>query len=311
MTEHTSSTGSGAETDGQPRYCPGCGRPVRPGSQFCTGCGRATSPVQSMVPPPVPAGRRAGQKPVQKLRRGRGRVFPTAIGAVVGTIALGGIAAGVIFVAKPFGPHKPVASTATIRPRASAPAGPGASAGPDIASNPASSPAGLTGAAGSTGSASPSGSSGTAAERQAAVSLSALLSQSGGERDQVNAAFNDVGQCGPDIAQDVQTFQDAATSHKQLLSQLDSVPGLQSLPQPMITDLRAAWQASASADSDFARWAQDQLGDGCSPDNQTDPNYEAANGPDVQATASKTAFVQLWNPLATSYGLPTYSQGDL
>jgi hypothetical protein len=230
----------------------------------------------------------------------------------VGTIALGGIAAGVIFVAKPFGPHKPVASTANIRPRASAPAGPGASAAPDLASSPASAPTALTGAAGSTGSGSPTGSSGTAApERQAAVSLSALLSQSGSDRDQVNAAFNDVGQCGPDLAQDVQTFQDAAASHKQLLSQLDSVPGLQSLPQPMITDLRTAWQSSASADSDFALWAQDQLGDGCSPDNQTDPNYVAANGPDLQATASKTAFVQLWNPLATSYGLPTYSQGDL
>jgi hypothetical protein len=230
----------------------------------------------------------------------------------VGTIALGGIAAGVIFVAKPFGPHKPVASTANIRPRASAPAGPGASAAPDLASSPASAPPALTGAAGSTGSGSPTGSSGTAApERQAAVSLSALLSQSGSDRDQVNAAFNDVGQCGPDLAQDVQTFQDAAASHKQLLSQLDSVPGLQSLPQPMITDLRTAWQSSASADSDFALWAQDQLGDGCSPDNQTDPNYVAANGPDLQATASKTAFAQLWNPLATSYGLPTYSQGDL
>jgi hypothetical protein len=65
------------------------------------------------------------------------------------------------------------------------------------------------------------------------------------------------------------------------------------------------------ADDDFARWAQDQVTSGCSAASTSDPNYAAADEPDLQATSSKTAFVQLWNPLAQAYGLATYAQSDL
>jgi hypothetical protein len=138
-----------------------------------------------------------------------------------------------------------------------------------------------------------------------------MLAQSEIDRQAVNAAYNDVGQCGPDLTQDIQTFRTAAASHDQLLNRLAGMPGLSALPQTMVQDLSSAWQASATADGDFARWAQDQVANGCSPDNQSDPNYAAANGPDLQATRSKTAFVQLWNPLAQSYGLQTYRQSNL
>ena len=79
----------------------------------------------------------------------------------------------------------------------------------------------------------------------------------------------------------------------------------------MEQDLRAAWQASASADSDYAQWAQNQLVNGCTASNRADPGYRAANAPNQRATANKTAFVRQWNPLARAYGLPTYSQGKL
>jgi hypothetical protein len=151
----------------------------------------------------------------------------------------------------------------------------------------------------------------TPSTQQAAVALAALLAQSVSDRLAVNAAYNDVSQCGPSLTQDVQTFQTAATSHRQLLSELATMPGLSALPQAMTQDLSSGWQASASADDDFAKWAQDQVTNGCSSANQSDPNYAAADGPDVQATNSKTAFVQLWNPLAQAYGLKTYSQSDL
>jgi hypothetical protein len=143
------------------------------------------------------------------------------------------------------------------------------------------------------------------------VNLAALLTQSVSNRQAVNAAYNDVSQCGPSLAQDVQTFQAAAASHRRLLSELAKMPGMVALPQAMVRDLSSAWQASASADDDFAKWAQDQVANGCSSASQSDPNYVAADGPDVQATTSKAAFVQLWNPLAQAYGLKTYSQSDL
>lgn len=241
-------------------------------------------------PPVPPAGPPPGFRPPP---RGGGHAFSAVLGAVGGVVALAGIAAGVIFVAHPFGIAKPTASVVTA-PQASVPAAsPAAVAGtPESASAPAV-PA-----------------RDSAAEQQAADSLSSLLSQSVSNRQQVNAAFNDVEQCGPDLAQDVQTFQDAQASRQQLLGQLTSVPGLDSLPQSMIADLQSSWQASATVDGDYVAWAQDQLGNGCSSDNQADPNYTAADAPNSQATSSKTAFVQQWNPLAQAYGLTTYSPGD-
>jgi len=147
--------------------------------------------------------------------------------------------------------------------------------------------------------------------QQAASSLAALLAQSVTDRNAVNAAYHDVQTCGSNLAQDVQTFQSAAASRKQLLDELSGMPGRAALSQPMLADLTSAWQASLKADDDFAKWAQDQVSAGCSPNNQSDPHYKAAYGPDVQATVSKKAFIRLWNSVAQTYSLTTYRQGQL
>jgi len=79
----------------------------------------------------------------------------------------------------------------------------------------------------------------------------------------------------------------------------------------MLGYLTSAWRASLAADNDFAAWAKDQVKQGCSaPNNLLDPHYVAANGPDLQATASKRAFIRLWNPVARSYGLTVYRQNQ-
>jgi hypothetical protein len=161
---------------------------------------------------------------------------------------------------------------------------------------------------------SPSGGSPLAppfTQQQAAANLAVLLTQSASDRQAVNTAYNDVVQCGPNVTNDAQTFQTAATSHRQLLNELAKLPGLSALPQTMTQDLSTAWQASISADDDFAKWAQDQVAGGCSAASRSDPNYAAADEPDLQATNSKTAFVRLWNPLAQAYGMQTYAQSDL
>ncbi len=123
-------------------------------------------------------------------------------------------------------------------------------------------------------------------------------------------AYNDVGSCGSSLATDAQTFTAAAASRHQLLQQLAQIAGLPTLPTGMVTDLTTAWQVSATVDEDYVKWAQDEAGNGCST-GTSDPNYEAAEDPNLQATASKTAFVNLWNPLAQQYDLATYNQGDL
>ncbi len=149
------------------------------------------------------------------------------------------------------------------------------------------------------------------AQQTAANQLAALLSQSVSDRNAVNAAYNDVLQCGPDLDQDAQVFQNAAGSRQQLLSQLAGLPSRSALPPSMLQDLSGAWQVSVQVDGDYQQWAQDRASDGCAGDSRTDPNYVAAMGPNHQATADKTAFVGQWNVLAGQYGLTQYQQGNL
>jgi hypothetical protein len=212
------------------------------------------------------------------------RAWATLI--LIGAIAAAGLLVGIIFVTHPFGHGHPAAVASPGRSAAASP--------PTASSSP-----------------SASDSAPSITERQAAANLAALLNQSGNERQAVSAAFNDADQCGSGLGQDIQTFHGAATAHQHLLNELAQLPGLTLLPSAMEQDLRAAWQASARADSDYAQWAQDQLADGCTASSQSDPGYRAASAPNQRATANKTAFVRQWNPLARAYGLPTYSQGNL
>ena len=50
---------------------------------------------------------------------------------------------------------------------------------------------------------------------------------------------------------------------------------------------------------------------GCVPDDHSDPNFEAAQTTDQQANTAKQSFVNLWNPVATQYGLPTWTPDQL
>ena len=78
----------------------------------------------------------------------------------------------------------------------------------------------------------------------------------------------------------------------------------------MISNLTSAWQASAQADSDLSKWADDEAG-GCKKGKTgTDANYRASLGPDATATSSKEAFVAEWNPLAQKLSLQTYTIGE-
>lgn len=279
-----------------PRFCRECGTELRPDVQFCTVCGHtavesdgpATQVSRYQDPADPPAGYRPAADRTEPWR-GDGRRSPwLAIGAGV---AVAGLAAIVIIAVHPFS-HQPSPGSAH-------------QPAPALARHSA------TGSASAPVSPSPSPSLSPSSAQQAAVGLAALLAQSVTDRSEVNNAYNDVSNCGPDLSQDVQTFKTAAASRKQLLGELASLPGRSALPQPMLSDLASAWQASKQVDNDYAGWAQDQVAGGCSASNQSDPHYVAANGPNQQATDGKTAFVQLWNQLAQTYSLTTYQQGEL
>jgi hypothetical protein len=168
-----------------------------------------------------------------------------------------------------------------------------------------------------TSTTSPSTGSGAAStgalisERQAATDLAGLLARSVQDRSSIVAAAADVGDCGPTLSQDPQTFQTAAASRQQLLGQLASLPGRSTLPAGLLQSLTGAWQASAAADQDLGKWAQDEVSLGCTQNDQADPNFKAAAGPDDRATTDKKAFVDQWNPIASQYGLTTYRWNQL
>ena len=149
------------------------------------------------------------------------------------------------------------------------------------------------------------------AQQRAADNLAGLLAQSVTDRSSIVNAASSVSQCGPALNQDPQLFETAATARQRLLSQLASLPGRPVLSGQMLQALTGAWQASAAADLDFARWAGDELSQGCTPDDQADPGFQAAAGPDARATTAKKAFVSLWNPVAAQYGLPSYRWNQL
>jgi hypothetical protein len=160
-------------------------------------------------------------------------------------------------------------------------------------------------------STSPSPTPTQVSEQQAATNLAALLSRSVKDRSSITAAVNDVNSCGSTLSQDPQTFQNAAASRQQLLSQLAGLSGRSALPAAMLQSLTSAWQASATADQDLGKWAQDEVSKGCTPSDQADANFQAAEGPDGQATTDKKAFVGQWNSIATQYGLTKYQWNQL
>jgi hypothetical protein len=209
-------------------------------------------------------------------RRPRSR-WPLTVGLVAVLVA-GGVAAVVIL--QPFRSSQAAAG-------ASPPSAPAPSASPTPSPSPHS------------------------PQQDAADALAALLAQSVSDRSSIVNAVNSVSQCGPTLSQDPQILQNAAASRHRLLAQLASLNGRSALPANMLAALASAWRASAKADQDFARWAQDELSQGCTPNDQSDPNFQAAAGPDGRATAGKQTFASLWNPMATQYGLTNYNWDQL
>ncbi len=175
-------------------------------------------------------------------------------------------------------------------------------------SPPSTAGSGTPTAAGPSASTSASGSAGLT-QHQAASALSALLAQSGTDHSDVNAAVTNVESC-KGLSADARTFNKAAANRRTLLGKLAGLPGRSALSAAMLANLTGAWQASATVDSDLAKWAADGIGH-CKKNNFKDPHYSATLPFDSKATNDKAAFVKEWNSLAKKYGLPSYSSSQI
>jgi hypothetical protein len=131
------------------------------------------------------------------------------------------------------------------------------------------------------------------------------------DRAAITSAAGDVGSCGPNLAAAPKVFDDAAGSRQSLLAGLTAAGGRAALPPALVSDLTQAWQASIAADQAYAKWANDEITQGCVKDDTNDPGYRATITPNLNATKYKTAFVAQWNPIAAKYGLKQYQPGQL
>lgn len=308
-------------------FCTQCGRQAQPGVRFCTGCGAPLrppgaaptelSPRVDAPPPPLepappqqipprpqippqlrtpprqqpPPRQRTTRRPVRDGRRGWDGAprWALPVGIVLVVFICGAVVAIVLLRSSP---ANRAALSSNSKPTSSSVSSP--------QQQPSSQPASTQPA--STQPASPQ----PPAAQVAAQSLSQLLARSAGDRTAIVNAANDVSNCGPGLAQDAQTFQQAASSRQTLLSQLSSLPDSSALPAQMLQDLTNAWQESEQADTDLAGWANDENTNGCTSNDTSDSNYQAATQPDDEATADKKAFVNAWNSIASQYGLSTY-----
>ena len=151
-------------------------------------------------------------------------------------------------------------------------------------------------------SAPPSPSAATLASRQA-VAVNRLLGSSGASRKALQGAVSDAGHCTnlPSAVSRIQSVvnQRSTEYHQALALTTAALPGGATVK----SDLTAALRGSLNADRAYLSWAKQQLANGCVPTSQSSA-YSAATSAGAEADAAKRAFVRVWNPVASQYGVP-------
>jgi serine/threonine-protein kinase len=230
----------------------------------------------------------------------RSRSRGTIIGAV-GAVAVVGAAATVAYLllghgnhaaqANDLGRHTAVVQHSRRTASSSAPVPSTSAPSTPATSSPASLPS-TTPAVGTAPTPDP------AATAQA-TAVSNLLASGNGSADNLNAAVNDVANCGS-IASDISEIQSVESQRQDEYAQAQSTQ-MSDLPDAaaLKSDLLQALHYSLVADSDYLAYANQMESSSCQAGSQA-----AAQAADTQAVTYKTQFVSLWNPTAGEYGLP-------
>jgi serine/threonine-protein kinase len=246
----------------------------------------AKDPPTEPGPPAIAtAGDPGGPDPEPSARRMRTRGPVLAAGAAV--VVAAAVVAGVALSGR------------------SAPAHPAASTPAPTASSPSSSPSPSP----SSPSAASSPSAPVTASQQAAA-LSALLTSSAAARTALHNAVTQVGGC-TNLSGAVSQLQAVANQRAGQYGRASALPTA-ALPggAQVKSKLLAALGNSLTADRDYLSWARQQLKSGCTPSSQSSA-YNAAFSASQRADAAKQAFVQVWNPVATRYGVAQKSPRDI
>jgi serine/threonine-protein kinase len=140
--------------------------------------------------------------------------------------------------------------------------------------------------------------------------LDTLLISSSTARTALHRAVKQVATC-VNLAGAVSDLQKVVNQRASEYGRASALP-VSALPDgaKLKSALTTALSLSLKADQDYLTWARQQRASGCTPSSQSS-TYNAAFSTSQRADAAKEAFVQLWNPVATRYGLAQNSPRDI
>ena len=145
------------------------------------------------------------------------------------------------------------------------------------------------------------------------TTLGTYLARSASVRPAIQPAIDGVRTCSQTPASGQASMQQAINTRQDILNGLRTLSpsGLPNGAQ-LISALTAAMQQSVTADRHYQNWMADfaRLGYACGSDPSQNTNYLAGQNASAQATAAKKAFLDIWNPMAPSYGQKAYSHTD-
>ncbi|GAA2296680.1 hypothetical protein [Streptomyces violaceusniger] len=146
-----------------------------------------------------------------------------------------------------------------------------------------------------------------------AKALDALLADSNNSRASVIKAVDNIKSC-KDLTTAASDLRTAAGQRNDLVTRLGKL-SVDKLPDHarLTASLTRAWKSSARADNEYAAWA-DQVGGkkGCPKGKaRRSPRVGAAERASGEATRAKKTASELWNPIASQYGLTSHQATDL
>jgi serine/threonine protein kinase len=153
-----------------------------------------------------------------------------------------------------------------------------------------------------------SASGGTSSASQQAAQINDLLDSSAVSRQSLTSAVQDVDGCS-NLDSAVAAISAVVNQRSDEYSQASGL-STSALPNgaALRSDLLSALGYSVTADKGFLTWAQEELNGGCSGTAQLTPAYGDGVTASAKAVTAKNSFLELWNPVASSQGLPTRSQ---
>lgn len=148
---------------------------------------------------------------------------------------------------------------------------------------------------------------------RAAHTIAGYLAMSAVARGQIVTTTQQLMACQIAPAPALATTNAAISQRQTIVTDLGAL-NVNGLPNGLTVqaDLLQALDASVTADMSFAQWMinVENGSTNCGRYAQ-DASWQAATADSNAANATKVAFLQVWNPLATTYALPNYAEGQL